>query len=257
MWGLKIPLHKYFLAAVSHRHLLLIAQHLLQCPTHMHSHKMLLLTDSAEGKSLLPGQLVHIQSFASKYSLWLNSLGKMPVAGSSGKDKKSSTCWRLNVGWVFHCWSQSPLGQPWAGKSLGTSDYLKIVCWVWKVFPSRFREREHVSPGTGKLYDVWVCVCVREREKQKEGRKRGSIFWLLRVSFCLCLQQGSSFSDHWWDGQALITSFKWRHCQISLQTSAEMISTQGGLRELFPETMVMTLSFELERVNECLPPPHS
>jgi len=46
-----------------------------------------LLTDSAEGKSLLLGQLVHIQSFASKYSLWLNSLGKMPVAGSPGKDK--------------------------------------------------------------------------------------------------------------------------------------------------------------------------
>lgn len=36
-----------------------------------------------------------------------------------------------------------------------------------------------------------------------------------------------------------------------------MISTQGGLRELFPEIMVMTLSFELERVNECPPPPHS
>ena len=157
------------------------------------------------------------------------------------------------MGFVFHCWSQSPLAQPWAGKSLGTSDYLKIVSWVWKVFASHFREREHVSPETGKLYDVWVCVWERDREKQKRGRKR-SIFGALGVSCCLCLQQtqGSSFSDHWWDGQALITSFKWRHCQISPQ-----ISTQGGLRGLLPEIMAMTLSFELERVNECPPAPHS
>lgn len=173
MWGLKIPLHKYFLAAVSHRHLFLIAQHLLQCPTHMQSQNAL-LTDSAEGKSLLLGQLVHIQSFASKYSLWLNSLGKMPVAGSPGKDKSLPLAEDWTWVWFFIAAARALLLQPWAGKSLGTSDYLKIVSWVWKeVFPSHFREREHASPETGKLYDVWECVCEWERQtgKREKGEK--------------------------------------------------------------------------------------
>lgn len=80
------------------------------------------------------------------------------------------------MGLVFHSCSQSHLAQPWAGKSLGTSDYLKIVSWVWKeVFPSHFREREHVSPETGKLYDVWMCVSERGRQTGKREKEEKHI----------------------------------------------------------------------------------